>query len=89
MTALNLRSFPVLATELDTLDAAERRRIRQLLDRHALDLPAVAAHQPLLATEQEAHAEHWRRLTASADLCVDIAGQDGAPALNTTLGCPP
>ncbi len=86
---VELTVIPGFSTELDTLDAPERRRIRQLLDRHNLDLPAVAAHQPLLATDSDAHAEHWRRLTASADLCVDIAGGDGVPALNTTLGCAP
>ena len=86
---VELTVIPGFSTELDMLDAAERRRIRQFLDRHGLDLPAVAAHQPLLAKDSDAHAEHWRRLTASADLCVDFAGQDGVPALNTTLGCPP
>ena len=71
------------------MDSAERRRIRQLLNLHGLDLPAVAAHQPLLATEEEVHAENWRRLTASADLCVDLADADGVPVLNTTLGSDP
>lgn len=76
-------------TELDTLDAAERRRIRQLLDQHGLDLPAIAGHQSLLARDAAAHAENWRRLTAAVDLCVDWAGADGPPALDTTLGSGP
>ena len=34
----------------------------------------------------DAHAENWRRLTKAADLCVDFAGPEGPPPLNTTLG---
>ena len=86
---VELTVIPGFSTELDTLDSSERRRIRQLLDRHSLGLPAVAAHQPLLATEEDVHAENWRRLTGSVDLCVDLAGADGVPALNTTLGSNP
>ena len=86
---VELTVIPGFSTELDTLDSAERKRIRQLLDRHGLDLPAVAAHQPMLSTEDDVHAENWRRLTASAGLCVDLAGTDGVPVLNTTLGSNP
>ena len=86
---VELTVIPGFSTELDTLDSAERKRIRQLLDRHGLDLPAVAAHQPMLSTEDDVHAENWRRLTASAGLCVDLAGTDGVPVFNTTLGSNP
>ena len=86
---VELTVIPGFSTELDTLDSAERRRISQLLDKHDLGLPAVAAHQPLLATEEDVHAENWRRLTASADLCTGLAGTDGVPVLNTTLGSNP
>lgn len=86
---VELTVIPGFSTELDTLDSAERRRIRQLLNQHGLGLPAVAAHQPLLATEEDVHAENWRRLTASAELCADLAGTDGVPVLNTTLGIDP
>ena len=83
---VELTVIPGFSTELDTLDSAERRRIRRLLNEHGLGLPAVAAHQLLLATEEDVHAENWRRLTASADLCTDLASTDGVPVLNTTLG---
>lgn len=86
---VELTVIPGFSTELDTLDSADRRRIRQLLNDHGLGLPAVAAHQPLLATEEDVHAENWRRLTESADLCTDLAGTDGVPVLNTTLGSNP
>ena len=77
------------STELDTLHPAERRRIRRMFDQYNLDLPAIAAHQSLLVVDETAHAENWRRLTASADLCMELAGQDNPPVLNTTLGSNP
>lgn len=76
-------------TELDTLDAAQRRRIRQLVDHHGLYLTSVAGHQSLLARDEAAHAEAWRRLTGTADLCVDWAGPDGPPPLVSVLGTGP
>jgi sugar phosphate isomerase/epimerase len=78
--------IPGWSTELDTLDAAERRRIRRLFDEHGLEIPAVAGHRSLIETDREAHAENWRRLTGSLDLCAEWAGPDGPPALDTTLG---
>lgn len=78
--------IPGYATELDTLDAAERRRIRSLFDDHGLDMPAVAGHQSLLA-EGAGHDESWRRLTGAVDLCAGWAPASGPPpALDTTLG---
>ncbi|MDE0041995.1 MAG: hypothetical protein OXT74_08165, partial [Candidatus Poribacteria bacterium] len=40
---VELTVIPGFSTELDTLDSAERRRIRKLLDQYGLGLPAVAA----------------------------------------------
>ena len=77
--------IPPYSTELDTLGAAERLRIRRLYDDCGVEMPAVAGHASLLAGG-DAHAENWRRLTKAADLCVDFAGPDGPPPLNTTLG---
>ena len=76
-------------TELDTLDAAERQRIRQLLDLHNLELPAIAGHQSVLARDAAAHAENWRRLTGAVDLCVEWAGAEGPAVLDTVLGTGP
>ncbi len=81
-----LTVIPGWSTELDTLDRAARRRIRELLDYHGLRLPAIAGHRSLLATDPAEHAENWRRLTGAIDLCVDLAGPEGPPALNTTTG---
>ncbi len=76
-------------TELDTLDTAERRRIRHLLDEHGLELTAVGGHASLLSRGAGAHAENWRRLTGAVDLCVDWAGPQGPPVHDTVLGSSP
>ena len=74
------------STELSKLDAPERRRIRTLLDQHGLDLPAIAGHTTLLAADAAEHTANMARLKATVDLCVDLAGADGPPAMNTTAG---
>ncbi|HUE76009.1 MAG TPA: sugar phosphate isomerase/epimerase [Chloroflexota bacterium] len=84
--SIELTVIPNWSTELDTLDSAERKRIRGLLDRNNLQMPAIAGHRTLLADDPAEHAENWRRLTGAIDLCVDWAGQAGPPALDTTTG---
>lgn len=84
--SVELTVIPGWSTELDTLDRAERQRVRRLLDQYGLALPAIAGHRPLLATDPDEHAENWRRLTGAVDLCVDWAGPEGPPALDTTAG---
>ncbi len=78
--------IPGWSTELDTLDKAERKRIRQLFDQHGLEMPAVAGHRSLIEEDPQAHAENWRRLTGGLDLCAEWAGPEGVPCLDTTLG---
>lgn len=84
--SLELTVIPGWSTELDSMDAAERRRIRALIGERGLELPAIAAHRPLLATDPEVHAENWRRLKGAVDLAVEWAGRSGPPALDTTAG---
>jgi sugar phosphate isomerase/epimerase len=84
--SVELTVIPGWSTELDTLDRAERQRIRRLLNQYNLALPAIAGHRPLLAADPDEHAENWRRLTGAIDLCVELAGLDGPPSLDTTVG---
>jgi inosose dehydratase len=82
--------IPGFTSELDNLDADTRRRVRSLFDDLGLDMPAVAGHRSLLATDPDEHAEDWRRLTGAIELCVDWAPAGGdPPALDTTLGGQP
>ena len=83
---VELTVIPGWSTELDSLDAAERRRIRKLLDEHGLELPAIAGHRNMLSLDPAEHAENWRRLKGAVDLAAEWAGALGAPVLDTTAG---
>ncbi len=84
--SIELTVIPGWSTELDSMDHAERKRIRKLLDNKGLALPAIAGHRPLLASDPTEHAENWRRILGAVDLCVEWAGPDGPPCLDTTVG---
>jgi inosose dehydratase len=75
---------PAWSTSLDTLDAAERKRILGLLQQHGLTLSAIAGHASLLEHEPEAHTANVARLQAAIDLALDWA-QDGVPPYVNTL----
>lgn len=83
---LELTVIPRWLTELSTLDAGERRHIRQLYVDHHLALPAIAGHTSLLDDEPARHAANMERLCRTADLCRDLAIGGSIPALNTTVG---
>jgi sugar phosphate isomerase/epimerase len=63
------------------VDAAERRRIRRLLDAAGLELSAIAGHANLLETDDVQRASNGDRLKATIDLAVDLAGPQGAPCV--------
>lgn len=73
-------------TNIETLDAAERRRIHTLLADRGLALSAIAGHASLLAHDPEAHAANVARLKAAIDLALDWAGDSGPPCVNTLSG---
>ena len=81
---VELTVIPRYTTELSTLDAVERSRIVGLLKEHNLALPAISGHSSLMEMEEEAHAQHMRRLKGAVDLAVDLAQGDHPPAVNTT-----
>src|SRR6266571_4014158 len=66
---------------LDALsaDAAERRRIRRLLDNAQLSLTAVAGHADLLEPDADVRAANIARIKATLDLVADLAGTDPPP----------
>jgi len=69
------------STELSTLDAAERRRIKDLAATHHLEIDSVYGHNRLLSVEPDAVAYDRERCRQAADLCVDLAGDAGVPGL--------
>lgn len=64
-----------------TVDAAERRRIRRLLDAAGLELSAIAGHANLLEPDEVQRAANRDRLRSTIDLAVDLAGPRGAPCV--------
>ncbi|MGH2459940.1 MAG: sugar phosphate isomerase/epimerase family protein [Chloroflexota bacterium] len=69
------------STDVDTLDPAERRRIRKLLDASGLALPALHASVNPIDPDPAVAAKNIARLRRSIDLAVDIADPSGPPAI--------
>ena len=86
---LELTVRPGYSTALDTLDNAERKRIKGLLQDHHLALPAIAAHASFMATDKEAHANNVKQLKGAIELALDLAQGDHLPVINTTPGGTP
>lgn len=83
---LELTVIPRWLTELSRLDAAERRRIRQLYVDAGLALPSVAGHTPLLAQDPTERQQNIARLQRTADFCAEMTINGHTPPLNTTVG---
>jgi sugar phosphate isomerase/epimerase len=66
---------------LDALraDAAERKRVRRLLDDAQLELTGIAGHANLLEPDPDQRAANIGRIKATLDLAADLAGSDGPP----------
>jgi sugar phosphate isomerase/epimerase len=86
---IELTVKPGYTTQLSVLDAAERRRIAQLLKDHHLALPAIAGHTPMLERDPDTAERHWAQLTAAVDLALDWALDGTPPAIDTTVGGTP
>src|SRR5438874_7107062 len=62
-------------------DAAERRRVRALLDSNGLALTAVAGHANPLEPDAAKRQANLERIRAGLDLAADLAGPAGPPPL--------
>jgi inosose dehydratase len=85
-TGVELTVIPGYTTELSRLDAAERRRVLQLLKDHHLELPAIAAQTSMVDRDPDTAAAHWKRLTDAVDLATEWAIDGAPPAVDTTVG---
>lgn len=74
-----LVSGPGLGLDALNVDAAERRRIRRLLDDAQLSLTAVAGHADLLEHDDNQRAANVARIKATLDLAADLAGSSPPP----------
>jgi len=81
---IELAVTPGWPTDLDTLDAAKRRRIAALLDQHGLILSAVAGHASICEDDPERNEANMGRLRRSIDLAAELA-QPGEPPIMASL----
>jgi sugar phosphate isomerase/epimerase len=81
--------IPGYSIELYAMDKAERRRVLQLINDHGLEMPTIAGHTPMLATDPDEAARNFQRLKDTVDLCVEWAQGPTPPALDTTAGGKP
>ena len=86
---IEITVIPGYTTELSTLDAEERRRIRSLFAKHDVEMPAVAGHTSLLDPDTRQHAANMKRLKETVELCADLTMGNLVPCLDTTPGGKP
>src|SRR3954463_13608311 len=76
-----LVSGPGFGLDALTADAAERKRIRRLLDDAGLYLSAVCGHATQLDPDPGKRAANAARIRATIDLAVDLAEREGPPCV--------
>src|SRR3954463_14252601 len=76
-----LVSGPGFGLDALTADAAERKRIRRLLDDAGLELSAVCGHATQLDPDPEKVKANADRIRATIDLAADLAGPEGPPCV--------
>ncbi|MCC6455114.1 MAG: sugar phosphate isomerase/epimerase [Caldilineaceae bacterium] len=80
---------PGYSIELYSMDAAERKRVKRLIQDSGLEIPAISGHASLVERDPEVHEQNFKRLRDSVDLCVEWTLGDRPPALDTTAGGTP
>ena len=83
---LEISVLPAWSTAIDTLDAAERKRILKLVNDKGLTISAISGHASLLEKEPAANEANMRRLKAAIDLAVEWAQNGRIPYVNTLSG---
>jgi sugar phosphate isomerase/epimerase len=76
-----LVSGPTFPLDAVRADAAERRRIRGLLDESGLELSAIAGHANQLEADFAKRGENADRIRAAIALAYDLAGPEGPPCV--------
>jgi sugar phosphate isomerase/epimerase len=79
--SMALVSGPGFGVDAVTADAAERKRIRRLLDEAGLELSAVCGHATQLDPDPEKRAANADRIRATVDLAADLAEPSGPPCV--------
>jgi sugar phosphate isomerase/epimerase len=82
--AIELAVTPNWPTDLVTLDADRRARIRQLLAEYHLGLSAVAGHTSMAESDPDKNAANLQRLRDTLDLAAELS-TPGDPAIVCSL----
>src|SRR5689334_2521181 len=69
---LELTVIPGWSTDAAGLDAAARKRIRQLYDDHQIELCGMSGNTPLLAADPSEHAANMDRFKGYLDLAAEL-----------------
>jgi sugar phosphate isomerase/epimerase len=79
--SMALVSGPGFGLDALTADAAERKRVRTLLDNAGLELSAVCGHATQLDPDPVKRAANADRIRATVDLAADLAEPSGPPCV--------
>lgn len=82
---IEISVLPRWTTFIDNLDAAERKRIRKLLDEKGLTLSAIYGCSSLLVNDDD-YDDMARRLRAAVDLAAEWAQDGHVPVVNVLSG---
>src|SRR5688572_24730392 len=80
---LEISVLPAWTTAIDTLDAAERKRILKLVNDKGLTITAISGHASLLESDPAANEKNLERLKAAIDLAVEWQQNGRVPYVNT------
>lgn len=83
---LEISVLPGWTTYIETLDAAERKRILKLVNDKGLTISAISGHASLLEQDPADNERNLQRLKAAIDLAVEWAQDGRVPYVNTLSG---
>lgn len=85
-TGFELAVTPRFPTDLDTLDAAKRQRIKELAAQYNLTISAVAGHTNMVDENPEKNAKNMQRLRDTIDLADELRQDGYAPIMISLCG---
>jgi inosose dehydratase len=85
-SGIELAVTPGWPTELESLDAARRRRLKELLAENELALTAVASHRSMCEDDEETNDDNMRYLRRAMDLAVELEQGEEAPVVVSLVG---
>lgn len=83
-TGVEIAVTPKWPCDVETLDAARRKQIKQLCKDNGLVISAVAGHTSFSEDDPDKHAANMKRIKASIDLAAEWRS-DGEPAIMASL----